>query len=64
MRARKGWTKKLKEVQKRGLIVCAASQTIYGRLNPKVYSSGRELEKAYISLRKGIKYVQDDELEF
>ena len=25
---------------------------------------GRELEKAYISLRKGIKYVQDDELEF
>lgn len=25
---------------------------------------GRELQKAYIALQKGIKYVQDDELEF
>ncbi|MBI2105482.1 DUF4346 domain-containing protein [Candidatus Woesearchaeota archaeon] len=25
---------------------------------------GRELQKAYIALKKGIKYVQDDELKF
>ncbi|MEK6741700.1 MAG: Glu-tRNA(Gln) amidotransferase subunit GatD, partial [Nanoarchaeota archaeon] len=41
-RARKGWTKKLKEIQRRGVIVCAAAQTIYGRLDPLVYSNGRE----------------------
>jgi len=52
-RARKGWTKKLKEVQKKGLVVCAVSQTIYGRLNPLVYSNGREL------LETGIIYLED-----
>ncbi len=52
-RARIGWTKKLKEVQKKGLIVCAAAQTIYGRLNPLVYSNGREL------LETGIIYLED-----
>lgn len=52
-RARRGWTKKLKEVQKKGLIVCAASQTIYGRLDPLVYSNGREL------LETGIIYLED-----
>ena len=53
LRARKGWTKKLKEVQKKGLIVCAAAQTIYGRLDPLVYSNGREL------LETGIIYLED-----
>jgi glutamyl-tRNA(Gln) amidotransferase subunit D len=52
-RARRGWTKKLKEVQKKGLIVCAASQTIYGRLDPLVYSNGREL------LETGVIYLED-----
>lgn len=52
-RARKSWTKKLKEVQKKGLVVCAAGQTIYGRLNPLVYSNGREL------LETGIIYLED-----
>jgi len=51
--ARKSWTKKLKEVQKKGLIVCATAQTIYGRLNPMVYSNGREL------LETGIIYLKD-----
>lgn len=51
--ARKSWIAKLKEVQKKGMIVCAASQTIYGRLNPLVYSTGRELEKI------GIIYLKD-----
>ncbi|MBA7626510.1 hypothetical protein ES703_33961 [subsurface metagenome] len=52
-RARKSWTKKLKEIQKKGVIVCAASQTIYGRLDPLVYSNGRELMKT------GIIYLED-----
>jgi len=52
-RARKSWIKKLKEVQKKGLIVCAASQTIYGKLDPYVYSNGRELMKT------GIIYLED-----
>lgn len=53
MRSRKGWIKKLKEIQKKGMIVCAASQTIYGRLNPLVYSNGREI------LNAGVVYLED-----
>ena len=52
-RAVKPWTRKLKEVIDKGLIVCAASQTIYGRLDPLVYSTGREL------LNTGIIYLKD-----
>ena len=52
-RARKGWTKKLKEVQNKGIIICAAAQTIYGRLNPLVYSNGREI------LDTGVIYLED-----
>lgn len=52
-RARFGWTKKLKEVQDKGLIVCAVSQTIYGRLDPLVYSNGREI------LKTGVIYLKD-----
>ncbi len=51
--ARKSWIAKLKEVQKKGLIVCAAAQTIYGRLDPLVYSTGREL------IQTGIIYLDD-----
>ncbi len=53
MRARKGWTRKLKEVIGRGVVVCAASQTIYGRLDPLVYSNGREI------LETGVIYLED-----
>ncbi len=52
-RARFGWTKKLKEIQDKGMIVCAAAQTIYGRLNPLVYSNGREI------LKTGVIYLED-----
>ncbi len=52
-RARNSWAKKLKEVQEKGLIICAVAQTIYGRLNPFVYSNGREL------LKTGIIYLED-----
>jgi len=47
------WTKKLKEVIKKGLVVCGVAQAIYGRLDPLVYSTGREL------LETGIIYLED-----
>ena len=52
-RARLGWTKKLKEVQDKGLIICGVTQCIYGSTNPMVYSNGREL------LETGIIYLED-----
>jgi len=51
--SRNAWITKLKEVQNKGMIICAAAQTVYGRLNPLVYSTGRELEKT------GIIYLED-----
>ena len=51
--ARLSWIKKLKEVQKKGMVICAAPQTIYGRLDPLVYVTGREL------LETGIIYLED-----
>jgi len=51
--ARLSWTKKLKEVQEKGMIICAAAQTINGRLNPLVYVTGRELVKT------GVIYLDD-----
>jgi glutamyl-tRNA(Gln) amidotransferase subunit D len=53
MKSRQGWTKKLKEVQDKGLIVCAAAQTMNGRLDPLVYSNGREI------LDTGVIYLKD-----
>src|SRR3989344_3651797 len=44
---------KLKQAIKKGIIICAAPQTLYGRLNPLVYSPGRELQKI------GIIYLED-----
>ncbi len=52
-RTRKGWIKKLKEVQNKGLIICGVSQCIYGRVDPLVYSNGREI------LKTGVIYLQD-----
>lgn len=51
--ARLGWTKKLKEVQEKGLIVCGVTQCFYGRTDPLVYSNGREF------LETGIIYLED-----
>jgi glutamyl-tRNA(Gln) amidotransferase subunit D len=53
MRARNGWTKKLKEVQDKGLIICAVSQCINGRVDALVYSNGREI------LETGVIYLED-----
>ena len=47
------WLSKIRKLTKEGFAICAVPQTIYGRLNPKVYSTGRELEKA------GIIYLED-----
>jgi len=52
-RAKNSWIKKLSEIQKKGIIICATAQTIYGRLDPLVYSNGREL------LDTGIIYLED-----
>lgn len=47
------WIAKLKELEEKGIIVCAAAQTLYGRLQPMVYESGRRLQKA------GVIYLKD-----
>ncbi len=52
-RARNSWTKKLKEIQDKGVIICAVSQCIYGRVDPLVYSNGREI------LATGVIYLED-----
>jgi len=52
-RARMSWIKKLKEIQRKGIVVCGASQTVYGRLDSWVYTNGRELAKT------GIIYLED-----
>jgi glutamyl-tRNA(Gln) amidotransferase subunit D len=51
--SRRSWIKKIKEIQKKGVFVCAAAQTIYGRLDPLVYSTGREL------LNSGVVFLED-----
>jgi glutamyl-tRNA(Gln) amidotransferase subunit D len=47
------WVPVIKELVKKGITICAAPQTLYGRLDPLVYSPGRELEKA------GVIYLKD-----
>jgi glutamyl-tRNA(Gln) amidotransferase subunit D len=49
----RNWVPVIKELVKKGITVCAAPQTLYGRLDPLVYSPGRELEKA------GVIYLKD-----
>ncbi len=39
------WIPTIKRLTKEGFVVCAAAQTVYGRLDSNVYSTGRELEK-------------------
>ncbi len=49
----RNWVPVIKKLVDKGFIICAASQTIYGTLNPLVYSSGRDLVKA------GVIYLKD-----
>lgn len=52
-KSRTSWLTKLKEVQKRGMIICATSQCIYGRVDPYVYSTARDI------LETGVIYLED-----
>jgi glutamyl-tRNA(Gln) amidotransferase subunit D len=47
------WFEALKKAVKNDIVVCFALQTLYGRLNPLVYSTGRILKDA------GIIYLED-----
>jgi glutamyl-tRNA(Gln) amidotransferase subunit D len=47
------WIPKIKKAINNGLIICMTSQTIFGKVNSKVYSPARELEKA------GVIYLND-----
>lgn len=49
----KNWIPVVSELVKKGFIICAAAQTLYGSLDPLVYSPGRELVKA------GVIYLRD-----
>jgi glutamyl-tRNA(Gln) amidotransferase subunit D len=52
-KSRNSWTQKLKEIQKKGVIICATSQCIFGKVDPLVYSNGREI------LETGVIYLED-----
>ena len=43
--AEHNWLPTIKRLTEKGMVICGAPQTLYGRLNPNVYSSGRELQK-------------------
>ena len=47
------WITTLKKHVRNGFVVCAAAQTVFGRLNPMVYSNGRELVDA------GVIFLED-----
>jgi len=50
---KKSWIPKLKSLIAKDIVICAAPQTLYGRLDSYVYSPGRELEKI------GVLYLGD-----
>ena len=52
-KGKNSWMKKLKEIQKKGIVVCAVSQCINGRVDPFVYSNAREL------FESGVIYLED-----
>ncbi len=47
------WLPLIKKAINKGIIICAAPQTIYGRLDPYVYSTGREIQAS------GVIYLED-----
>jgi glutamyl-tRNA(Gln) amidotransferase subunit D len=52
-RSRNNWVKKIKELTSKGIVVCATSQCINGRVDPLVYSNGRDI------LETGVIYLED-----
>jgi len=51
--SRNNWLPAIKECIRKGIIICFAPQTIYGRLDPYVYSPGRKLAEA------GVIFLED-----
>jgi len=54
------WLSEIKELCK-SMIVCMTTQTVYGEVNPKVYSNGRMLERAgvlYLNMTSEACYVK------
>ncbi len=51
--SRNPWTKKIKELIQKGMTICGTSQCINGRVDPFIYSAGRELKDA------GVIYLED-----
>ncbi len=47
------WIPKIKEATAKGILICFAPQTIYGKLDPYVYSNGRDL------LNAGVIFLDD-----
>jgi glutamyl-tRNA(Gln) amidotransferase subunit D len=52
-RSRNNWVKAIKELTSKGIAVCATSQCINGRVDPLVYSNGRDI------LDVGVIYLED-----
>lgn len=51
--SKNSWIPKLRKLIKDGFIVCATAQTVNGRLDPLVYSNGREL------MESGVVFLED-----
>jgi len=51
--AKFNWLPKIKKAIQNKMIICATAQTIFGTLNPNVYSAGRDLQKT------GIIFLED-----
>lgn len=51
--SRNNWLASIKRAQEKGIIICSTAQTIFGRLDPLVYSNGREL------LKTGVLFLGD-----
>lgn len=51
--AEHNWLPTIKRLIEKGMTICGTPQTIYGRLNPNVYSAGRDLQKT------GLIFLQD-----
>ncbi|MCK4555480.1 MAG: Glu-tRNA(Gln) amidotransferase subunit GatD [Candidatus Aenigmarchaeota archaeon] len=51
--SRKSWLPAIKRAINSGMLVCAAAQTLYGRLDPLVYGEGRKV------LSLGVVYLKD-----
>ncbi len=51
--SRKSWLPAIKRAINSGMLVCATAQTLYGRLDPLVYSEGRKV------LSLGVLYLED-----